>query len=198
MLGLGLSAMAQRPPIITFDAPHAGKEAGQGTIPWGIVQGGSIMGDYIDGGGVYHGFLRTPDGKITEFEPLGAGKSAGQGTTEVFCMNPKLEIPGDYFDANNAYHGFVRTPDGKIITYDDPLAVTGAYMGTAFSSMNSAGVIECMYTDANGAWHGSAYALPTAPSPRSILQTPGRGIIRARTTRFSPASIQRERPLDRT
>jgi len=46
--------------IITFDAPGAGTGSGEGTIPWGIVIGGWIQGDYIDSNGVYHGFL-SPD-----------------------------------------------------------------------------------------------------------------------------------------
>jgi len=136
--------------IITFDVPGAGTGAGQGTFPWGIVQGEWIMGNYIDGNGVYHGFLRAPDGAISKFDVPGSGKGAGQGAVEVFGMTPAREIVGSYFDANNMYHGFLRTPHGKFTTFDCPDAVSG----TAGEAVNPAGLISAMYLDANNAWHG--------------------------------------------
>jgi hypothetical protein len=151
MLGLGVSVMAQERSIITFDAPHAGTTGGQGTLPWGIVQGGWIMGNYIDGNGVYYGFLRAPDGSITEFDVPGMGTNPGQGAVEVFGMTPGLEIVGDYLDSNNAYHGFIRTPRGKFTTFECPGAGAG---GTAAEAVNPAGLISAMYLDENSAWHG--------------------------------------------
>ena len=155
MLGLGPSAMAQQPPIITFDAPDAGTIAGQGTLPWGIVQWGWIVGNYIDGNGVYHGFLRSPDGSITEFDVPGMGTSPGQGAVEVFGMTPRLEIVGDYLDSENAYHGFIRTPQGAFTTFGCPGAGPG---GTAAEAVNLAGLISAMYLDENDAWHGCLLA----------------------------------------
>ena len=153
MLGLGLSAAADdhQATIITFDAPHAGTTGGQGTLPWGIVQGGWIMGNYIDGNGVYHGFLRAPDGAITEFDVPGMGTSPGQGAVEVFGMTSDLEIVGDYLDSSNAYHGFIRTPQGKFTTFECPGAAAG---GTGVTAVNPAGLISAMYVDVNNAWHG--------------------------------------------
>jgi hypothetical protein len=45
--------------ITTFDAPGAGTGAGQGTFPDQNDPSGGITGYYIDGSGVYHGFLRS-------------------------------------------------------------------------------------------------------------------------------------------
>ena len=41
--------------IITFDAPGAGKDAGQGTSPQAINDQGEIAGYYKDGASVVHG-----------------------------------------------------------------------------------------------------------------------------------------------
>src|SRR5271165_4536903 len=87
--------------ISSRSAGAEGMEAS--TFPWGIVQGEWIMGNYIDGNGVYHGFLRTPDGAVGKFDVPGSGKGAGQGAVEVFGMTPAREIVGSYFDANNMY-----------------------------------------------------------------------------------------------
>jgi len=112
---------AEKEPTFTkFNAPHAGRGAGQGTFPWGIIQGQWIMGYYIDAESVYHGFLRAPDGTITEFDVPGQGTQPGQGTVEVFGMTPQKEIVGTYLDANNLYHGFLRTSHGEFISFDCP------------------------------------------------------------------------------
>jgi len=151
---LAVSAWPQKKPatnIITFDVPGAGTNPGQGTLAWNISPLGWVSGDYIDADGVYHGFLRAPDGAITKFDVLGMGTSAGQGLVEVFGMNPELEIVGDYFDSNWAYHAFIRDPRGKITAFDCPGAGPG---GSAASSVSPSGVISAMYFDANNAWHG--------------------------------------------
>ena len=140
--------------IITFDAPGAGTAAGQGTMPVGIVEGEWVMGNYIDANGVYHGFLRAPDGRFTEFDVPGAGNGAGQGAVEVHGMNPAREIVGTILDANNVYHGFLRTPQGKFTTFDCPGAGKGMYQGTASHSVNPAGLILAEYLDANNVWRG--------------------------------------------
>jgi hypothetical protein len=41
-----------------FDAPGAGKGSGQGTFPMTNNSRGAVTGYYIDGGGVYHAFVR--------------------------------------------------------------------------------------------------------------------------------------------
>ena len=140
--------------IIKFSVPGAGNGAGQGTIAWGIVKGGWIQGDYIDGKGVYHGFLRDPQGKITKFDVPGMGKGAGQGAVAVVGMAPDREIVGAYYDAKNSYHGFLRKPDGTFKTFECPGAGAG---GTAAGAVNEAGWIFAAYLDSNAAVHGCLY-----------------------------------------
>src|SRR5436309_16110002 len=73
--------LGPQPTITTFDAPGAGTGPGQGTIPFGINQAGTIAGRYADAGGVIHAFLRTPDGAFTTFDAPGGGTGPGQGTS---------------------------------------------------------------------------------------------------------------------
>jgi len=63
------------------------------------------MGIYIDSNSVYHGYLRTPDGKIVTVDPSGSDFTWASG------MNNLDAITGYYLDANNVYHGFLRTLD---------------------------------------------------------------------------------------
>src|SRR6202171_3451986 len=66
--------------IITFDAPGAGKNAGQGTSPQAINDGGEIAGYYKDASSVLHGFVRHKDGTFSTFDAPGASKKATLGT----------------------------------------------------------------------------------------------------------------------
>ena len=93
----------------TFDAPGAGTGSYQGTgcpsdCPTSLNNSGAIMGTYIDSNFVYHGYLRTPDGKIVTVDPLGSI------FTWSSSMNDSEVITGYYFDANSVYHGFLRLP----------------------------------------------------------------------------------------
>jgi hypothetical protein len=57
---------------------------------------------------VEHGYVRDPDGKITEFDAPGAGTGSGQGTFAL-NINPAGVVTGYYIDSSNLDHGFVRT-----------------------------------------------------------------------------------------
>ena len=99
-------AHAQRVPashtIIKFNVSGAGTGSGQGTIPFGIVADGSILGEYIDSSNVYHGFLRSAAGVITAFDAPGAGP--GQSTFPG-GINSALVIVGTYMDSSGVAHG---------------------------------------------------------------------------------------------
>jgi hypothetical protein len=69
-LAMAVQANAQR--IIKFDPPNAGKGANQGTTSTGINFFGTITGDFTDNNNGTHGFLRSPEGKFTEFDVPGA------------------------------------------------------------------------------------------------------------------------------
>jgi hypothetical protein len=153
----------QEPTIITFDAPGAGTGAGQGTTPNGIDSRGAIIGWYVDGGNVNHGFVRDPDGTITTFDVPVAGTGAYQGTVAL-GVNPAGAITGTYYDANCLYHGFLRDPDGTITTFDAPGASTVGgicstsvpwlvMQGTSAYNINAAGTITGIYTDPSGVGH---------------------------------------------
>jgi hypothetical protein len=89
--------------FIEFDVPGEGN-ANAGTIN----NAGVIAGAYFDSNNASHGFVRAPDGKITKFDPPGAGTGAGQGTT-VQYINAPGAISGWYVDSNDVFHGFLRT-----------------------------------------------------------------------------------------
>jgi hypothetical protein len=148
-LMLGLLASAHAASIITFAVPGAV----QGTFGLSINTAGAITGYYLDTGGVYHGFLRGPNGTITTFDAPGAGTASGLGTSGL-SINTAGAITGYYWDAGNVSHGFVRAPNGTISTFDAPGAGGGSATGTISRSINTAGAITGSYQDASYVNHG--------------------------------------------
>jgi hypothetical protein len=67
-----------------------------------------ITGQYVNSGGVAHGFLRRKDGTITKFNAPHAGTSSGQGTFPL-TNNPSGAIAGYFVDASGVAHGFIRS-----------------------------------------------------------------------------------------
>jgi len=140
--------------LIPFDAPQAGTGAGQGTFPeWAscINPAGAVTGFYADASNVAHGFLRTADGIITEFDVQGAGASAGQGTYS-WSIDAAGSVTADYVDVDNVDHGYVRAPDSHITRFDISGAGTAEYQGTVPEGI-SAGVVIGNYIDASGLNH---------------------------------------------
>lgn len=131
--------------IVVFDdlqAP-AGNGANQGTTPVAINDFGVIVGSYVDGNNLIHGFVRAADGKITTFDPPGASQG-----TYVGNINNEGVIAGTYNDANGVGHGFLRTPKGKYTVFDPPGGVGGIY-GTYSAFINDLGLVAGSYYDAN-------------------------------------------------
>jgi hypothetical protein len=150
---------ANEPRIITFDAPGAGTGAHQGTGCFAytdcsvlINNWGTITGYYLDADNVFHGFVRSPDGKFTSFEAPGADTTAGDfNGTAPNAINDAGAITGVYYDANNEGHGFLRSPDGKFATFD----VTGGTIGTTTPiALNLEDAIVGYYLDQNGVFQG--------------------------------------------
>jgi hypothetical protein len=150
--------------IVVFDAPGAGTAPGQGTYPSlcdSINPEGAITGAYIDSNNVNHGFVRTPDGDITNFDVPAAGTEPGPAFC-VYCpgtfptgINGAGVITGLYLDGANVQHSFVRYPHGAMVTFDAPGAGSAmAYQGTTAVNINSAGEITGYLTDANFLDHG--------------------------------------------
>ena len=144
----------------TFDAPslYAGGGFGQGTYPGNINPAGWIAGNTVDGNDVAHGFVRAPDGTITEFDVPGAGNESGQGTQTGWasCINLYGAMTGEYIDEDNVVHGYIRAPDGTITEFDAPGAgaVAGSFQGTYAWSINPAGAAMGEYVDTNNVGHG--------------------------------------------
>ena len=152
----------------TFDVPGAGTGALRGTVPYVINAAGEVAGIYLDAGFIWHGFVRTASGSITEFNVPGARQSpcvsggpgcgtAGHLGTAPTGIDTVGDIGGVYEDTNVVYHGFVRAANGTITTFDVPAASTVANLGdqgTVPLSMNTAGVIVGTYADAKSAYHG--------------------------------------------
>jgi uncharacterized membrane protein len=151
MLGLVLTASAQKTSIITFDAPGADTKPGDnnGTYSSAINASGAITGSYQDTNSAFHGFLRSPEGKFTTFEAPGADTGAYNGTSPA-AINDLGVITGSYTDANSVSHGFLRSPNGKFTTFDAPGA--GGY-GTTAIALNLEGAVVGYYTDANFLFH---------------------------------------------
>jgi hypothetical protein len=108
---------------------------------------GVIAGNYSDSKG-NHGFVRSRDGTITPFDPLGSTYTTVAGIT------PEGKITGYYTDANGVDHGFLRAPNGKFTTVDDPLAGTQSGQGTFSLGINPAWEITGYYYDSGFVNHG--------------------------------------------
>jgi hypothetical protein len=141
--------------FVTFDPPGS-----TFTFPAGITPDGTIAGFYNDGGGVEHGFLRTPTGGFTTFDP------PGSTLTSVNSISTNGEIAGAYCDTAACTlqggfvgaHGFVRARDGTFTTFDPPGAASSiptAVIGIAPPpSINPAGTVAGTYIDESGNYHG--------------------------------------------
>ncbi len=127
----------------TFDAPGAGAVPGshQGTWFAVINNFGVVAGDFWDVNYTAHGFVRTPDGKITTFDDPAGGTGLYQGTW-VYGTNDFGVITGAVTDSSNGSHGFLRNSDGKFTNFDFP----GETSTTSNSNyINDFGVIAGSY-----------------------------------------------------
>jgi hypothetical protein len=154
-LAVAAAANAAGPRIIAIDAPGAGATPGsfQGTGCYTdcsvlINNFGVVTGTYQDANSVFHGFVRSPDGKITPFDAPGADTTPGDGNgTFPNGINDAGAITGFYLDASGGSHGFLRSPGGHFITFD----VTGSTIGTTTPiALNLEGQIVGYVEDQNG------------------------------------------------
>lgn len=150
------------PIIVTFDAPDAGKDPGTalcyngcpGTEPYNSNIWGAVTGYYVDANDLYHGFLRSPEGTITEFDAPGGGTTPGSGQgTVAYSINSQGDIAGQYQDDSNVFHGYVRFPDGSFVTFEAPDAGTAAFQGTQAFGINAVGEVAGFYFDASNVYH---------------------------------------------
>ena len=134
--------------IISFEVPGADTTANDynGTFPSGINNWEVVTGSYIDVNDVYHGFIRSPDGKFTTFEVRGADTTKGSyNGTIPNAINDLGWITGVYFDASGTGHGFLLGPEGQFTAFDVPGAV--GYSNPL--AINLEGAVVGTYLDSN-------------------------------------------------
>jgi hypothetical protein len=88
-----------------------------GTECWGINDSGTLVGDYIDSTGTYHGFVDVA-GTFTTIDPPGTTK------TVVYGIANTGEMGGYFIDASGVQHGFIY--DGTTYTTVDNPAITSS------------------------------------------------------------------------
>jgi hypothetical protein len=94
--------------MTTFDISGAGSSAGQGTYTSNINASGQIVGTYVDGSNVMHGYVGMP-GSLMTLDAPGAGTAPGQGSATQ-ANNAFGAVTGFYIDASGVLHGFIWMP----------------------------------------------------------------------------------------
>lgn len=130
LFGLGASASANEPVFTTFDPSGSAS-----TWATGINQAGEITGYYVSeegnpsypGYAIYHGFLRSRDGTMLTFDPVGSIQTFAR------CINAQGVVAGTSWDGD----GFVRSRDGAITTFDPPTASSAIWWEVWPTSINS-------------------------------------------------------------
>ncbi|HXY01240.1 MAG TPA: hypothetical protein VEI54_09990, partial [Candidatus Limnocylindrales bacterium] len=109
----------------TFDAPDEGAGVmglSTGELQDALSDAGAAIGMFVDLNFVMHGWLRTPDGKITRIDAPGAGTGAWEGTYAV-AVNEKGTVSGGFVPQGKSWgniQGFVRDVHGTITTFAPP------------------------------------------------------------------------------
>ena len=147
------SLFAQSHPFISFDAAGAGSV----TTPSKINAAGQIAGYYLTA--AYHGFVRSPDGSITTFNPPSARNTYARG------INDSGQIVG-YSESAGPYHGFLRSPSNRFTEVMYP----GSGQTWAIS-INNNGVIAGYYADSSN-FHGF---IRDASGNFTAIDAPGAG-----------------------
>jgi uncharacterized membrane protein len=106
-----------------------------------------VVGIYLDGSGVLHGFL-WDDGRFRTIDVPGATATA------VFAINNRGQMVGSYIDADGAYHGFLRERNGRVRTLPDAPGAAPATGGTQPFALNDRGQIVGLAYDAQGGSRG--------------------------------------------
>jgi hypothetical protein len=103
-----------------------------------------VVGYYIDGSGILHGYYRDVNGALHfPIDP------PGSTATVLFGDNDRNWVVGRYADASGVTHGVFFTAPNNFFTFD--------YPGSTFTSLNGIndqGFICGRYVDASGIAHG--------------------------------------------
>jgi len=104
--------------------------ATNGTYPMSINSSGTIVGTYIDGQHVSHGFIRSSNGVITKINIPDAGIKRGQGTSAC-CINDSGVISGYFITADGTSQGFLMTSEKIFTTFKIPDPTIDVYLSSA-------------------------------------------------------------------
>jgi hypothetical protein len=117
--------------MTTIDLP------GTGTFIEHINNFGVTSGFYSDANFQGHGFVRTPRGKVTTFDPP-ADAAGTVGTYGAFITDLGA-VAGYYIDTNFVSHAYLRTREGKFTVYEAPQAGT-----VSFGPFTTGTFVECV------------------------------------------------------
>jgi probable HAF family extracellular repeat protein len=141
----------------TFGAPGA---AAEGTFVGGICgyagypalsSEGEITGFYYDSDSVPHGYLRYPNGTITEFSAPGAGTGSYTGTVPA-SVNSLGTIVGSTQSGPPSFGDtFVRFAGDAIVPFNVPVA---GQLGTNACAISSLDEFTGYWVDSNFVSHG--------------------------------------------
>jgi hypothetical protein len=98
-----------------FDVPGAARD-NEGTIINGANSQGDVVGEYVDGAGQLHGFLRH--GNDGHIDAIDVPASLGSGTRPL-GLNSRGTIVGKYDGPDGRRHGFILE-HGVFTTFDIP------------------------------------------------------------------------------
>ena len=124
--------------------------SGQGTNIWGINAAGTTVGGFIDANNIYHGLVRTADGKMTIFD---APRAPSGAHTVSEAINDEGATVGFYNDGDGVHHGFLRSADGRFTYFDDPNGGGQFHQGTVPMFIVEH-TVAGFYEDGDYVWHG--------------------------------------------
>lgn len=132
-----------------------------------VNDSGQIVGQYLDGAGIYHGYERS----LSTFSKIDVPFTGATGTGAA-GINNVGEVVGGWFGSDGTEHGFTLI-GGSYASFDYP----GSTQSWG-SGVNSAGQIVGTYIDASGAYHGYLLSGGTYTSidPSGSVQTFANGI----------------------
>lgn len=114
-------------------------------FPERINASGAVAGDYVDLGGVHHGFTRDAGGTITILDAPGAGTAAPEGT-ELDDINASGTVIGGIsvglVGGVDATHSVMHTADGTYTVFDPPQA---AGVSSFANGINDSGAVVGTY-----------------------------------------------------
>jgi hypothetical protein len=130
----------------------------QGTNIWTLNDAGATSGVFVDTKNVYHGIVRSADGKMTVFDVPRAPKGADTIPQDINSAGAIVGLYNDAPDSNPArgHHGFVRSANGRFTYFDVPVEDPKNLHGTVPFFINEDRITGFYIdgTDGNYVWHG--------------------------------------------